>query len=194
VAQVSTSADAPATGPAAPALDSTSASGRIGLSDAVAMLKMIARHPVPTPAVDIRRSVAADVNDDGSVILGDVLAVLRHAVGVQTVAPDWVTFDRADPAFAARPPLQPGRVWAPDALIQDLFPSGLELVSVLRGDVDGSVRRSAHGVDDAWCPVRSACACLPPRELSVVRPTVAPISTSFWIFHGYDRRCKKRGM
>jgi hypothetical protein len=137
--------------------------------------------------------VAADVNGDGNFSLGDVLAVLRHAVGVQTVAPDWVTFDRADPAFAARPPLQPWRDWAPDALVQDLLPPGLDLVSLLRGDVDGSVVRSAHEVYDAWWPDRSACACLPPREPGVVRPTVAAVSTSFWIVHRYDRRCKKRG-
>jgi hypothetical protein len=121
-------------------------SGAIGLNDAVAILKMIAGRADAAHAADIRQSVAADFDADGIVGLGDALGVLRHAVGLQAATPAWVTFDPADPALATRPALQPGRIWAADVLAQDLLPAGVELVSVMRGDVDGSLLRSAYGV------------------------------------------------
>ena len=72
----------------------------------------------------------------------------RRSGGLDTVAPSWVRFDPADPTLSARPPLQPGRIAAPDAWLQDMLPGGLELVSVMRGDVDGSALRTPYGVYD----------------------------------------------
>ena len=120
--------------------------GAIGLNDAVAILRMISGRAGPGTAADIRQSVAADFDADGTVSLADALGVLRHAVGLEASPPAWVTFDHADPALADRPTLQPGRVWAPDALVQELMPAAMDLVSVLRGDVDASAWRSAYGV------------------------------------------------
>lgn len=122
----------------------------IGLFDAVAILRMISGRPSSSsePAVDLRQSVAADFDADGTVSLADALGVLRHAVGLDTAAPSWVRFDPGDPVLAARPPLQPGRVAAPDAWLQEMLPGGIEIVSVMRGDVDGSALRVAYGVYD----------------------------------------------
>jgi len=122
----------------------------IGLSDAVAILRMISGRPASSTgaAVDLRQSVAADFDANGTVSLADALGVLRHAVGLDTAAPSWVRLDLTDPVLSARPPLQPGRIAAPDAWLQDMLPGGLELVSVMRGDVDGSALRTPYGVYD----------------------------------------------
>lgn len=136
---------APAAEPAAASAADTG-SGAIGLSDAVAILRMVAGRTTAAATADLRQSIAADFDGNGNVTLADALGVLRHAVGLDTATPSWVTFDRADPALSGRAVLQPGRIAAPDTLMQEMLPAGLELVSVMRGDVDGSWDPQRFGV------------------------------------------------
>lgn len=83
------------------------------------------------------QAFAADFNADGQVGLGDAIGMLRHVVGLDAPAPQWLVFDEADPTVAARAGLQPGSV--PDIqLLLSGSDARLGLVGVLRGDVDGS--------------------------------------------------------
>ncbi|MGA1317713.1 MAG: peptidylprolyl isomerase, partial [Rubrivivax sp.] len=114
----------------------------VTLQDAVAILKMIAGQPVNPggAAVSPFQSLAADVDADGHVGLGDALAVLRHAVGQAALAPSWAFVDERDTTLAARPVREPGTAPALQVPVDPAAsaPAHLGLVAVLRGDVDGS--------------------------------------------------------
>lgn len=122
-----------------PASEAASTQAAVNLQDAVAILKMIAGQPVngagrPTSPY---QSHAADFDANGTVSLGDALAVLRHAVGQpDAMPPRWVFLDEADSSVPVQPIRQPGT--PPVIHAQPVAGSSLGLVGVLRGDVDGS--------------------------------------------------------
>ena len=92
------------------------------------------------------QAFAADFNGDGQVGLSDAIGVLRHVVGLDAPAPQWLLFNEADPTVAARAGLQPGSV--PDIqLLLNGSDARLGLVGVLRGDVDGGYAGPAGAAD-----------------------------------------------
>jgi len=133
--------DVEATRSPTPAQAATDAAA-VTLQDAVAILKMIAGQPVNPGGAPVSpyQSLAADVDANGQVSLGDALAVLRHAVGLGAPAPSWVFVDERDTTLAARPVLEPGTPLALQVAVDPAAsqPAHLGLVAVLRGDVDGS--------------------------------------------------------
>jgi hypothetical protein len=118
----------------------------VNLQDAVAILKMIAGLPVNGGGVPVARaqSLAADFDGSGEVSLADALGVLRHAVGRPAPAPSWVFVGEGDDA--SQSVLNPG---IPGLVILDPtppVPMEVNLIGILRGDVDGSFVPSAYGV------------------------------------------------
>ena len=120
----------------------TTDAAAVTLQDAVAILKMIAGQPVNPGGAPVSpyQSLAADVDANGQVSLGDALAVLRHAVGLGAPAPSWVFVDERDTTLDTRPVLEPGTPPALQVAVDPAAsqPAHLGLVAVLRGDVDGS--------------------------------------------------------
>jgi uncharacterized delta-60 repeat protein len=110
----------------------------VTLQDAVGILKMITGQSlngegVPTPRA---QSLAADFDGSGMVSLADAIGVLRHAVGLQAPAPSWVFIEEGDNTGPSA--LNPG---IPGPVTVDVTPPGpieVNLIGVLRGDVDGS--------------------------------------------------------
>ncbi len=99
---------------------------------------MIAGQPMnaegaPNPRA---QSLAADFDGSGMVSLADAIGVLRHAVGLQAAAPSWVFIEEGDDTGSSA--LNPG---IPGAVTVEVTPPGpieVNLVGILRGDVDGS--------------------------------------------------------
>jgi Ca2+-binding RTX toxin-like protein len=122
-----------------PVLGTTAADdAAVTLTDAVAILKMIAGAPVNPPgqALSPYQSIAADADGNGTVSLADALGVLRHAVGLPAAAtPKWVFVDEADLGMPARAGTSPGAV---AATVSTPAAAHVGLVGILRGDVDGS--------------------------------------------------------
>jgi len=135
-----------------PVLGATAADGAaVTLSDAVAILKMIAGAPVNPPGQPLSpyQSIAADADGNGTVSLADALGVLRHAVGLPAAAtPKWVFVDEADLGMPARAGTSPGAV---AATVSTPAAAHVGLVGILRGDVDGSWTPplGAKDLDDA---------------------------------------------
>jgi len=123
------------------AVESTSAgadqvSGAVTLQDAVSILKMIAGLPAGAITVSRFQSLAADFDGSGTVSLADALGVLRHAVGLQAPKPSWVFVEEGDVALPSiLSPAIPGPVTVD---VTAPGPIEVNLVGVLRGDVDGS--------------------------------------------------------
>ncbi|MGA1287232.1 MAG: hypothetical protein ACO3ZK_07000, partial [Rubrivivax sp.] len=135
-----------------PVLGTTAADGAaVTLTDAVAILKMIAGAPVNPPGQPLSpyQSIAADADGNGTVSLADALGVLRHAVGLPAAAtPKWVFVDEADLGMPARAGTSPGAV---AATVSAPAAAHVGLVGILRGDVDGSWTPplGAKDLDDA---------------------------------------------
>ena len=125
-----------------PSAEAAGTAQAVNLQDAVAILKLVAGAPVNPGDRPLSpyQAIAADVDANGTVSLGDALAVLRHAVGLPGApAPAWVFLDEGDPAVpqaAVADPTAPGLPAAPEAALP--MSDTLGLVGVLRGDVDGS--------------------------------------------------------
>jgi uncharacterized delta-60 repeat protein len=120
------------------AADAPSHAQAVTLQDAVAILKMIAGQPANADGTPTSRlqSLAADFDGSGFVSLADALGVLRHAVGLQTPKPSWVFVEEGDDALPSI--LSPG---IPGPVTIEVTPPGpieVNLIGVLRGDVDGS--------------------------------------------------------
>jgi hypothetical protein len=110
----------------------------ITLQDAISILKMIAGQPMNAEGAPPPRtqSLAADFDSSGTVSLADALGVLRHAVGLQAPKPSWVFVQEGDDELSSI--LSPG---VPGPVTVDVTPPGpieVNLIGVLRGDVDGS--------------------------------------------------------
>jgi hypothetical protein len=120
--------------PTSPAYSGSSQT--VTLQDAVSILKMIAGQPAGATPVSRLQSLAADFDGSGTVSLADALGVLRHAVGLQAPTPSWVFVKEGDDALPSI--LSPG---IPGPVTVDMTPPGpieVNLIGVLRGDVDGS--------------------------------------------------------
>ena len=121
---------------AVPLAEVARSDGSVNLQDAVSILKMIAGQPVNTTPISRFQSLAADFDGSGTVSLADALGVLRHAVGLQAPKPSWVFVEEGDDALPAI--LSPG---IPSPVTVDVTMPGpieVNLIGVLRGDVDGS--------------------------------------------------------
>jgi uncharacterized delta-60 repeat protein len=118
--------------------DGPAASQAVTLQDAVAILKMISGQAgaAASPTAARAQSLAADFDGSGTVSLADALGVLRHAVGLQAPKPSWVFVEEGDDALPSL--LNPG---IPGPVTVEVTPPGpieVNLIGVLRGDVDGS--------------------------------------------------------
>lgn len=136
----------------APTLDSPSnAKSAISLTDVLAALKIYLGKPVPDAYASPLNYVAADFDGSGSVNLTDVLQLLKYYLGKTTtnnVKPEWAFIDAADlsgtgssaTALGANGQALSKTNALPHAVDVDLMSGAdtLQLVGVLRGDVDGS--------------------------------------------------------
>ena len=112
--------------------------GSVNLQDAVSILKVIAGQATSAGSLPVSRfqSLAADFDGSGTVSLADALGVLRHAVGLQAPKPSWVFVEEGDDALPSiLSPGIPGPVTVP---VTSPGPIEVNLIGVLRGDVDGS--------------------------------------------------------
>ncbi len=129
----------------------SNAKSAITLTDVLAALKIYLGKSVPDTYASPLNVVAADFDASGSVNLTDVLQMLKYYLGKSTtnnVKPEWVFLDAADltgsgsaaTALGANGQALSKANAMPHAVDVDLM-SGidtLQLVGVLRGDVDGS--------------------------------------------------------
>ena len=121
-------------------------SAAVTLQDAVSILKMIAGQSLNGEGVAAPRSqsLAADFDGSGSVSLADAIGVLRHAVGLPAAAPAWVFIEAG--GGTGQSVLNPG---IPDPIAVEATSVGtieVNLIGVLRGDVDGSFAPATYGV------------------------------------------------
>lgn len=132
----------------APQLDAPSnAKSAITLTDVLAALKVYLNKPLPDAYASPLNYIAADFDGSGTVTLTDVLQLLKYYLNKPTSAtPTWQFVDAADMSTD-------GKTFAganganlakdnttPHAIDQtfDATQTSIELVGVLRGDVDGS--------------------------------------------------------
>ena len=112
----------------------------ITLTDVLGALKVYLGKPLPTAYDNPYKYIAADFQGDGDVDLSDVLSLLKYYLGKPVEsAPEWVFADAADEGLAADGNALSKSNATPHAIDHDLTVSSeLELVGILRGDVDGS--------------------------------------------------------
>jgi hypothetical protein len=116
----------------------------ITLTDVLAALKIYLGKPLPSAYTSPLNYIAADFDGVGGVTLTDVLSLLKYYLGKSTPAsPQWVFVDAAD--ISAGLTGTNGQPFSktnttPHAIDQlfDADHTAIELVGVLRGDVDGS--------------------------------------------------------
>jgi hypothetical protein len=129
---------------------SSASNASVTLTDVLAALKIYLGKSLPDAYASPYSYIAADFDGNGSVNLTDVLSLLKFYLGKTTTAtPSWVFVDAADVIGAGKTALilragsdsLPIDVThtQPHAIDQDFSKdSTIELVGVLRGDVDGS--------------------------------------------------------
>lgn len=106
----------------------------VDLNDAIAILKMIVGLDMASSEYQV---AAADLDESGAVDLQDAIGVLKHVVGLTAPAPQW-SFVSAGTAVADIDALEVHHTFDP-RISQDVsIDSTIELVGILRGDVDGS--------------------------------------------------------
>ena len=112
----------------------------ITLTDVLGALKVYLGKPLPTAYDNPYKYIAADFQGDGDVDLSDVLSLLKYYLGKPVEsAPEWVFADAADEGLAADGNALSKSNATPHVIDHDLtVSSDLELVGILRGDVDGS--------------------------------------------------------
>ncbi len=129
----------------------SNAKSAITLTDVLAALKIYLGKSVPDAYASPLNYVAADFDASGSVTLTDVLQMLKYYLGKSTtnnVKPEWAFLDAADltgsgstaTALGANGQALSKTNALPHAVDVDLMSDidTLQLVGVLRGDVDGS--------------------------------------------------------
>jgi hypothetical protein len=121
----------------------------LSLTDVLAGLKLYLGKSLPESYSSPYNYIAADFDADNDVDLSDVLNMLKYYLGKSTtnnVEPEWAFVDKADftddvvdtIAGADGNPLSKLNT-TPHTIDQDISVDGtIELVGVLRGDVDGS--------------------------------------------------------
>ncbi len=102
----------------------TAAKGAVDLLDAIAILKSI----VGLTTLNANQHIAADFNKDSGVDLNDAIGILKHVVGLTAPTPEW--------AFVAKTDLLPDPAHA--ISVDVIADTTVDLVGILRGDVDGS--------------------------------------------------------
>jgi hypothetical protein len=135
----------------APTADAPSnAKNAISLTDVLAALKIYLGKPLPDSYASPMATIAADFDASGAVNLSDVLLLLKYYLGKSTSAqPAWTFVDSNDLSGAGSSAvLQSGTTGVSvskslttlKAISHDFSAStsDLELIGVLRGDVDGS--------------------------------------------------------
>ena len=110
----------------------------ISLSDVLGALKVYLHKPLPTEYSSVYNAVAADFDGNGTVNLTDVLNLLKYYLGKPTgdIAPQWVfvpegTTQAHGAAISASNAL-------PDPIPEPSSSDTVQLIGILRGDVDGS--------------------------------------------------------
>lgn len=122
----------------------TASANGISLTDVLATLKVYLGKDLPVEYKSSYNFVAADFDANGVVNLTDVLSLLKYYLGRSTsVVPTWAFVDAADVDSSGNITGASGTVsknaTTLHALDVDLTSSTpIELVGVLRGDVDGS--------------------------------------------------------
>jgi hypothetical protein len=115
----------------------------VNLTDAIAILKMIVGLNVNSNNTPLSpyQAITADFDQDGSVGLTDAIGVLKMVVGLSSPTPTWKYYDdtKLVSAYTAAQSLNP-KGWTGSAIISNTasVDSGVKLVGVLTGDVDGS--------------------------------------------------------
>ena len=122
----------------------TASANGISLTDVLATLKVYLSKDLPVDYKSSYNYVAADFDDNGVVNLTDVLSLLKYYLGRSTtVVPKWAFVDAADVDSSGNITGASGTLSKSattlHALDVDLTSAApVELVGVLRGDVDGS--------------------------------------------------------
>ncbi|MEI6639039.1 MAG: hypothetical protein WCL46_04925, partial [Chlorobium sp.] len=101
----------------------TADKGAVDLLDAITILKSIVGLTLLNP----NQEIAADFDNSKGVDLNDAIGILKYVVDLPAPTPEWVFVDKSDTI----PSLEPVSV----DLISD---TTVDLVGILRGDVDGS--------------------------------------------------------
>jgi Ca2+-binding RTX toxin-like protein len=113
----------------------------VNLNDAISVLKMIVGLPVNSDNTPLspHQSIAADFNQNGQVGLDDAIGMLKLVVGLDAPAPTWRYYDadQLKTSLSGNEALIPAS-WANSARIDDPTATGMRLIGVLTGDVDGS--------------------------------------------------------
>ena len=120
----------------------------LSLTDVLAGLKLYLGKSLPESYSSPYNYIAADFDADSDVDLSDVLNMLKYYLGKSTtdnVKPEWVFVDKADLSGNATDNWSGANAslsktsTTPDSVMQDISADDtIELVGVLRGDVDGS--------------------------------------------------------
>ncbi len=108
----------------------TAAKGAVDLLDAIAILKSI----VGLTTLNDYQQVAADFDKANGVDLNDAIGILKHVVGLTAPTPEW--------AFVAKTDQSPDPAHA--LSVDVIADTTVDLVGILRGDVDGSWSTALH--------------------------------------------------
>ncbi len=106
----------------------TAANGAVDLLDAIAILKSI----VGLTTLNNYQQVAADFDKANGVDLNDAIGILKHVVGLTAPTPEW--------AFVGKTDIDPEHAIS----VHVIADTTVELVGILRGDVDGSWSTANH--------------------------------------------------
>ena len=113
----------------------------ISLSDVIASLKLFLGLDLPQAYRSPYNYVAADLDANGKVELGDVISLLKVFLGLpvpDTKAMEWVFVDAAVGAINNPFNLSKNNASAPPIEHDFSADSNVDLVGIIRGDVDGS--------------------------------------------------------
>jgi len=126
--------------PTRPQLASKAAAG-ISLSDVIASLKLFLGLSLPATYASPYNYIAADLNANGKVELSDVISLLKVFLNLpvtNTQALEWVFVDAAVGAIDNPFNLSKNNASAPPIEHDFSADSNVDLVGIIRGDVDGS--------------------------------------------------------
>ena len=126
----------------------TASTTGISLTDVLAALKVYLSKPLPIEYDTSFKYIAADFNNSGDVSLTDVLLMLKYYLNKDTggIKPTWAFVDAADVSVDSRVIAGAGVDKTINKSYTMLHPidqdlatsSSIELIGILRGDVDGS--------------------------------------------------------
>ena len=106
------------------AAEASAANSAVDLLDAIAILKSI----VGLTTLDANQKIAADFDNANGVDLNDAIGILKHVVGLSAPTPEWLFVEKDVPVYNLADPMT----------IDINADTMVDLVGILRGDVDGS--------------------------------------------------------